>query len=126
MRLQSLACLMFAAVACADGSARDVSAPETAVLRPGQQRGLANGPPATSPGLNGRPIDGSGTPGRLASWTGTSSLQDAPMRIETNGNIILKPGSSLFVLTADGTKCVEIRGDSMIIHKTATGCPVSW
>ena len=126
MRFQSWTCLAFVAVACADGSARDVNAPETAALRPGQQRGIANGPPATSPGVGGRPIDGSGTRGQLAEWAGTSSLQDAPMRVDADGNIILKPGSSLYVLTADGTKCVQIRGDGMTIHKTVSGCPVSW
>lgn len=125
MRIQLLACLALTSIACVDGSARNVSAPESAVLLPGQQQRMANGPPTFSPGLGGRPIDGAGTPGRLASWATTSSLQDAPMRIDVTGDIVLKPGISLYVLTADGTKCVQIRGDGMTIHKVS-GCPVVW
>lgn len=121
MRSVSLACLILVSAACSGDSA--VNAPGTARLHAGQSRS-ANGPPATAPGAAQRPVDGSGTPGQLALWLGNATLGDAPIRMDANGNLILKPGTSLFVPSADGTKCAEIRGASLWLHKS--GCPVTW
>ena len=125
MRLHVLSCLLLTVVACGDDGDRNVSAPQNAVVQSGARKGLAGGVPANPAGQGGRPVDGSGTPGRLAMWTGPSTLGDAPIRIDANGDVVLMPGASLFVISADGTRCFQVGGESIVNHKVS-GCPKTW
>lgn len=123
MRAFVLAGLAMAVAACGEGGAIDVGGPESARLANGQRRSAA--PSVTPPGLGGRPVDGTGTSGRVAQWGSTTQLTDAPIRVDSAGNILLKPGISIFVIAANGSRCVEIAGDHIAMHKTV-GCPVKW
>ena len=124
MRVLVLAGFAMAVAACGEGGAIDVGGPESARLANGQRRSAAAS--VNPPGPGGRPVDGTGTSGRVAQWGSTTRLTDAPIRIDSAGNVVLKPGASLFVIAANGSRCVEIAGDHMTIHKTTTGCPVTW
>ena len=123
MRIASLACLLVLTIACSEGDAPAVNAPESGRLQTGQFRS-ANGPPATLPGQAQHPVTGAGTPGQLALWFGNSTLTDAPIRVDASGNLILKPGTAIYVISADGTRCFEIRGE--FIRNNREGCPVAW
>lgn len=121
MRIIVGASLLIAALACTDSSARGVSAPEGAVTRGDQVRSIAGGVPAVAQGVAGRPIGGSGTASTLAVWTGSSTLADAPAKINANGDLILRPGTGIIVLSADGTKCWRVAGEA--ITKLTPNCP---
>lgn len=123
MRISSMACFLVLTIACSEDGARAVNAPEGGKLQTGQRRS-ANGPPVNLPGQTQHPVTGSGTPGQLALWFGNSTLADAPIRMDANGNLILKPGTALYVISADGTRCFEIRGE--FIRNNREGCPVAW
>lgn len=124
MRAFVLAGLAMVLASCGERGAFEVGGPESAQLAGGQRRSAAAS--VNPPGLGGRPVDGTGTSGRVAQWGSTTQLTDAPIRIDSAGNVLLKPGSSLFVIAADGSRCVEIAGDHMTMHKTTAGCPVKW
>lgn len=64
-------------------------------------------------------VSGSGIPGRLASWANTDSLTSAPIKVDSAGDIILKPAVALFILV--GSRC--FRFDSTGMTPSATGCP---
>ena len=62
-------------------------------------------------------VIGNGTPNFVPLWVTNSSLSDSNMKIDDNGNIILKPGSSIFILSMDGSKCIQLSGQSLTIYK---------
>lgn len=72
-------------------------------------------------------VRGTGTPNFIPLWITNFSLGNSPVKADTDGNIILAPGKKIFVLSSDGTKCVEIDGTPQIIlHKIPSSCPVSF
>lgn len=121
MRIIVVASCMLSLAACADGSARGVSAPESAALQGGQVRSIAGGVPAVGQGVGGQPIGGSGTANMLAVWTSPTALTSAPAKIDANGDLILRPGSAIIVISADGTKCWRVAGEA--ITKLTPNCP---
>jgi urease accessory protein UreE len=42
-----------------------------------------------------------------------------------NGDVVLLPGASLFVINAEGTRCIQISGETMVNHRVG-GCPKTW
>lgn len=56
-------------------------------------------------------ISGSGTTNFIPIWTTGSSLGDSIMKIDNDGNLILKPGSSIIVTNQDSSKCFIITGN---------------
>lgn len=121
MRIAIGVSAILAVAACADGGARSVSAPERATSKVLQPRSIAGGIPASGQGLGGPPVGGEGTLNFLAAWTGPASLGNAPAKIDENGNLVLRPGSAIIVLSADGTKCFRIDGEA--ITKLTPNCP---
>lgn len=119
-KIVGVGCLL-AALACTDSSARGVSAPEGVVGRGGQVRSVAGGVPAIGQGIAGRPLGGAGTDSTLAIWTSPTTLGDAPAKINANGDLILRPGTGIIVLSADGTKCWRVAGEA--ITKLTPNCP---
>lgn len=69
-------------------------------------------------------VSGNGTPNFIPIWATGSSLGDSIMKIDANGNLILKPGSSIIVTNSDSSKCVMISGGSITyIYKFGIPCP---
>ena len=127
MRILSAVALMLGVVACNESGARGVSSPDAAAGPRDGSRALAGPAYGRSEGNEGdehggRPVGGSGTIGRLAVWTSPSALGDAPAKIDANGDLVLRPGSAIILLSADGTKCFRLSGDALT--KLTPNCPV--
>lgn len=69
-------------------------------------------------------VSGSGTAGFITQWVTNSSLGDATAKVKENGDIILKPGISLFLLSDDGLRCIKITSDGFtLLHRLGLPCP---
>lgn len=104
------------------------ASPTDEVFQAGTNAGMAlvAATPAQVPpnAARGAPVQGDGTPGVVPVWTGARSLGDAPIKIDSDGNVILRPGASLFLVTEDGTKCIQINGAFMTFpYKAGLPCP---
>ncbi len=72
----------------------------------------------------GRGTSGNGTANFIPIWTTGSSLGDSDMKIDNDGNLILKPGLSIIVTNADSSKCIQISGEQVkFLHKFGIPCP---
>lgn len=75
-------------------------------------------PPDTSPtGV----VVGTGTLGQVAAWADTDSIGDAPIKITAEGDVVLPPGASLWIINATETDCIQITGDQ--IRTEPGNCP---
>lgn len=79
------------------------------------------GPPISPPGIGGQPAQGTGTPGQLAVWLTQSSIGNAPIRVDENGNLLVRPGVAIILQNEDGTKCWRLSGDGF--QKLTPNCP---
>ncbi len=125
MRSYLAVVLVLGVVACDRSDARGPVAP-SAMTTQGRRMGLAGGPAVTPPGLSQRPLDGTGIDHVLPMWTGATTLGVAPLRIDVNGDVVLRPGVSIIVVSADGTKCRRISGDMITSQPPVGGCPTAW
>lgn len=66
-------------------------------------------------------VIGNGTPDFIPLWTTSSSLGDSIMKIGANGDLILKPGVSIIVISADGSNCWKFSGEGL--KKLTPNCP---
>jgi len=111
MRIPAMLGFMLTLVACNAQEDRQVAAPDRARAG-GQNRSLAGGNPG-APGLTNRPLDGSGTPSVLPMWTTPTTLGDSPLKVAPNGDILMKPGRAIWVLSEDGSKCWRFSGQNL-------------
>lgn len=122
MRKAPAGFLILTLLACGDADTTDqrtIAGPGTAATF-----GHTVSAPAENAAVQGSLVRGEGTPGLVPVWTSTSSLGDAPIKIDAEGNVILKPGSSLFLVTEDGSKCIQITGGFITFpHKAGLPCP---
>lgn len=126
MRRIALVGLMALVAGCTSAEGANGTAPDRMTAVTGPRRTLAGGIPAAAAAAAGaRPIDGSGTTGVVPTWTAPTSLGVSPLRIDANGDLVLRPGAAIIVVSADGTKCYRIGGES-IVHAVAGGCPTVW
>ena len=82
--------------------------------------------PKQPPGIPARApaVRGSGTPNFIPLWIATSTLGNAPAKTDANNNLIMAPGTSLYILSPDGTKCLQLTGETMtFLHKVGIPCP---
>lgn len=66
-------------------------------------------------------ITGNGTANFVPLWITSSSLGNSIMKIDNNGNIILKPGSSIIAISTDGLSCWRFSGTGA--NKLVPPCP---
>lgn len=102
---------------CGDRSLGGVTSPDaarTAAFSFGQV-------PPGNPGQPGGLVRGTGTAGLVPLWISPTSLGDSPIKIDASGNVILRPGISLYILNADESDCIQITGD--FIRLDGAICP---
>lgn len=119
MQRSTVVILVLAVLGCGDRSLDRLTSAEAATTAVYSFEQV----PPNIPGNPGRPggfVRGTGTPGLMPVWTSSTSLGDSPIKIDASGNVILRPGSALFIVSADGSSCWRITGES--ITKVAP-CP---
>src|SRR3989304_8415345 len=72
-----------------------------------------------SDGSNG--IDGNGTTNFIPLWITDSSLGNSNMKMDSDGNFILKPGNSIIAISSDGSSCWRFSGTG--VSKLVPPCP---
>jgi hypothetical protein len=75
---------------------------------------------ATSASLPVGAVTGSGTPGRVAMWDSATALRNAPIKVDSLGNIIMQATSAIY-LVAD-TICFKI-SKAGLQPMRASSCP---
>jgi hypothetical protein len=55
-------------------------------------------------------------------WLTPTTLGDAPMKVSPSGDVFVKPGMAIWVLSVDGSKCRRIAAD-VIQTYFAPNCP---
>ena len=120
MQRYTVAILVLAVLGCGDRSLDRLTSAEAATTAVYSFEQV----PPNIPGNPGGPsgfVRGTGTPGLVPVWTSSTSIGDSPIKIDASGNVILRPGISLFILNADGSDCVQITGESIRI--SGAPCP---
>lgn len=121
MRSLFIAASAFALCGCHDSETGGVNERAMPTAVGAKANAVGGVPAANAPGLGARPLSGSGTQNLLAMWTGETVLGNAPAKIDASGNLILRPGTAIIVISADGTKCWHIAGEAFT--KLTPNCP---
>lgn len=78
----------------------------------------------TNSAPQGALVHGQGTPGTVAAWSDVRTLGNSPIRVDANGDVVLKPGAALYLISADSTKCIKITGSEITFPSMSGGsCP---
>lgn len=114
--------LVLAALLACDANPTDHESAAAQPTSPALSQG--SGSQAGNAAVQGSLVRGQGTLGLVPAWASMNSLGDSPIKIDSNGNVILKPGASLFLVNEDGSKCIKITGEFITFpYKTGETCP---